>query len=210
VLPLLKPSLIYTGILLGALGIIGRDLCVRAREKAPTLVIFLLAACTFPLLLARWFRPLELYASADSSRNLAETILTSPEKNLPVYGYYYFRTSLPFYLRRPVGLISTDAAELTSNYIISRWPKVNGHGQAGSPPQNIFAAGTNRMALVMDESEWLAERHTTPVLVMIPNQQVPQLVAAVHEMNPLWSGWKYSVWEIPADSDEHRPPAKGQ
>ncbi|HVA00582.1 MAG TPA: glycosyltransferase family 39 protein [Terriglobia bacterium] len=210
ILPLLKPTLLYTGIILGALGIIGRDLCARARSKAPTLVIFLLASCAFPLLLVRWFHPLELYASADSSRNLAKTILTSPQKDLPVYGYYYFRTSLPFYLRRPVGLISANADELTSNYIISRWPKVNGRSPGGSPPRNIFTAGPGRLPLVMDESAWLARRRAGPVLVMVRDDQVPQLAAAVRGMEPLWSGWKYSVWEIPADSDEHRPPAKGQ
>ena len=209
-LPLLKPTLLYTGITLAALGIIGRDLCTRAREKAPTLIIFLLASCAFPLLLMRWFHPLEMYASADSSRNLAKTILASPEKNLPVYGYYYFRTSLPFYLRRPVGLISSKADELTSNYIISRWPKVNAQAAAGSPPHNIFAAGRDRYPLVMNESEWLSRRRSTPVLVMVRDDQVSQLAAAVHRMDPLWSGWEYSVWEIPADPDEHRPPAKGQ
>ncbi len=206
-LPLLKPSLIYTGIILGALGIIGRDLCARAREKAPTLVIFLLAACTFPLLLVRWFHPLEIYASADSSRNLARSILTSPGKDVPVYGYYYFRTSLPFYLRRPVGLISANADELTSNYIVSRWRKVNGQGQGGSPPSNVFTAGTGGTPLVMSEKQWLSERWSTPVFVLIRDNRVPQLAAAVRRMDPLWTGWKYSVWEIPADSDEQSPPA---
>ncbi len=209
-LPLLKPSLIYTGIILAALGILGRDLCARARGKAPTLAIFLLASCAFPLLLTRWFHPLEVYASADSSRNLAETLLANPEKNLPVYGYYYFRTSLPFYLERPVGLISAHAGELTSNYIASRWPKASGKGQPGGRLPNIFAAGTSRLPLMTGEREWLEERRTTPVIVMIKNWQVPQLAAAVQQMNPLWSGWKYSVWEVPADSDEHRLSAKQQ
>jgi 4-amino-4-deoxy-L-arabinose transferase-like glycosyltransferase len=208
VLPLVGPSLIYTGIILGALGVIGRNLCARAGAKAPTLTILLLAACTFPLILARWLRPLELYASADSSRSLAETMLSSPERNLPVYGFGYFRTSLPFYLRRPVGLISETADELTSNYIISRWPKASVRGQVSSQPGNIFAAGEGRRPLVMDENAWLAERRSTPVLVMIQNRQVPELAAAVREMNPLWSGWKYSVWEIPAESSENIPPAR--
>lgn len=210
-LPLLNSTLLYTGIILAALGIIGRDLCSRARAKAPTLAIFLLASCTFPLLLVRWFHPLEIYAAADSSRNLAETILASPQKDQPIYGYYYFRTSLPFYLRRPIGLISTNASELTSNYIISRWPKkAPGQKQTGNPPLNIFAEAAGNMPLVMKERAWLARRRTLPVLVLIPNVEVSQLAAAVPRMDPLWSGWKYSVWEIPADSEDLRPPAKAQ
>ncbi len=208
--PLLKPSLIYTGIFLGALGLIGRDLCARAREKAPTFLIFLLVSCTFPLILLRWFHPLEIYASADSSRNLAATLRSSPEKNLPVYGYYYFRTSLPFYLHRPVGLITADAGELTSNYIAFQWSKPAGSSPSAGPLRNTFAAGANPMPLLVDQKEWLKQRRSRPVLVMIKNRQVPQLAAAVPKMDPLWSGWKYSVWKIPADSGKPRPPAKLQ
>lgn len=210
VLPLVGPTFLYTGIILGALGIIGRNLCARARKKVRTAIIFAVVACCFPLLLVRWFHPLELYASADSSRALAGTILDSPQKNLPVYGYYYFRTGLPFYLRRPVGLISSTADELTSNYIVMRWPKIRKEALEGTLPRHLAPPATDGMPLVMSEKQWLAKRRSTPVLVMVRNFQVPQLANAVPKMNPMWTGWKFSVWEIPANKIQSSATRKGK
>ena len=199
VLALIEPSLTYTGVILGALGIIGRDLCARAREKAPTVVMFALLVCTFPLMLLRWRHPLSLYVSADSSKQLAETILASAQKNLPICGYYYFRTSLPFYLERPVCLVTSDGDELTSNYIVSQFSKIRkgklGEHSSGNPNAASHAP------LLMTESEWLFERNSTPILVLVRNGEEGRLAAGGHDVSPLWSGWKYSVWEMLPNSD---------
>jgi 4-amino-4-deoxy-L-arabinose transferase-like glycosyltransferase len=202
VIALLDATMLYSGIMLGALGVIGRDLCARARGKSPTKIMFVVAACCFPIMLTRWFRPLELFASASSSRGLSQTILESPQKNLPVYGYYYFRTSLPFYLQRPVGLISSTADELTSNYVVTQWPKIEKEIAAGRLPMQLAPAATGGMPLIMDEKEWLAKRSSTAVLVLVRNDQVAQLANAVGSMDPMWTGWQYSVWEIPAGSSQ--------
>ncbi|HXH50744.1 MAG TPA: glycosyltransferase family 39 protein [Terriglobia bacterium] len=198
VLALLRPTLIYTGVIMAALGIIGRNLCARAKEKSPSVIMFAVVACCFPVMLVRWFHPLELFASAKSSRALAQTILASPQKNLPLYGYYYFRTGLPFYLQRPVGLISSTADELTSNYVVTRWPVIKQETEGGQLPQSLAPPDTDGMPLVMDEDGWLAKRRSTPVLVLVRNNQVAQLSDAVRTMSPMWTGWQYSVWEIPA------------
>lgn len=200
VVALLGPAMLYTGIILGALGIIGRDLCTRAREKSPTVLMFALVACCFPLILLRCFHPVELFASAKSSRTLAQTILASPQKNIPVYGYYYFRTSLPFYLRRPVGLISSAADELTSNYIVTQWPRIKKESMAGRLPPGLAPAATRGLPLVMDEQEWQEKRNSTPMLVLVRNHQVAQLASAVPRMDPMWTGWQFSVWEVPAST----------
>ncbi|TAM81879.1 MAG: glycosyltransferase family 39 protein [Acidobacteria bacterium] len=205
---LLGPTLLYSGVILAALGVIGRNLCSRAREKNPTVIMFVLLACCFPLMLVRWFRPLELFASAKSSRALAQTILASPQRNYPIYGYYYFRTGLPFYLRRPIGLISSTADELTSNYIVTKWPGISREAENGQLPQNLFPPEMDGMPLVMDKDEWLAKRPSTPVLVLVRNIQVAQMASAVREMNPMWTGWQYSVWEIPAGSGPPSAPGK--
>lgn len=209
VLALLGPTMLYTGISLGALGIIGRNLCARAREKGPTILIFALVACCFPLMLLRWVRPLELFASAKSSKALAETVLGSPQRDLPIYGYYYFRTGLPFYLRRPVGLISSNADELTSNYVVTQWPRIKQEIQAGQLAQRLVPAATNGMPLVIDEDEWLAKQRSTPVLILVRNNQVAQLANSVRTVHPMWTGWQYSVWEIPADPSPGSPPDIG-
>ena len=174
--------MLYTGVILAALGIIGRNLCARARKKNPTVIMFAVVACCFPLILVRWFHPLELFASEKSSRALAQTILDSPQKNLPIYGYYYFRTGLPFYLRRPVGLISSTADELTSNYIVTQWPGIQQEARTGQLPQSLAPAATDGMPLVMEEDALLAKRRSTPVLVLVRNNQVTQLANAVRTM----------------------------
>ncbi|HET7214305.1 MAG TPA: glycosyltransferase family 39 protein, partial [Terriglobia bacterium] len=157
-LALLGPTMLYTGVILAALGIIGRNLCARSKQKNPTAIMFAVVACCFPLMLVRWFHPLQLFATAKSSRALAQTILDSPQKDLPIYGYYYFRTGLPFYLRRPVGLISSTADELTSNYIVTHWSKIQQEARDGQLPQKLAPAATDGMPLVMEENEWLAKR----------------------------------------------------
>ena len=206
---LLSPTMLYTGVILAALGIIGRNLCARAKGKKHAAILFALIACCFPLMLVRWFHPLELFASAKSSRALAQTILDSPQKNLPIYGYYYFRTGLPFYLRRPVGLISSNAAELTSNYIVTQWPRIKQETGDGRLPPRLAPAATEGMPLVMNEDEWLAKQRSTPMLILVRNNQVPQLAKSVHTMSPLWTGWQYSVWEISANPGPPSPSGKG-
>jgi len=200
VVALLNPTMLYTGVMLAALGIIGRNLCARIRKKRAVIIMFVLVASCFPLMLLRWFRPLELFTSAKSSRKLARTILASPQRNLPIYGYYYFRTGLPFYLRRPVGLISSTAGELTSNYIVTHWPKLKKETEARHLPRRLAPASTDGMPLVMEEREWLAKRHSTPELIMVRNNEVMQLANSIGKFKttPLWTGWGYSVLEISA------------
>jgi 4-amino-4-deoxy-L-arabinose transferase-like glycosyltransferase len=209
VFALLAPTMLFTGVILAALGIIGRNLCARARKAKTAVILFAVVACCFPLMLVRWFRPLELFASAKSSRALAQTILDSPQKNLPIYGYYYFRTGLPFYLRRPVGLISSTAGELTSNYIVTQWRGIQQEARTGQLPQRLAPAATDGMPLVMEEDNWLAKRRSTPVLVLVRNDQVKDLDDSVRTMEPMWTGWQYSVWEIPADTGPASPQEKG-
>jgi 4-amino-4-deoxy-L-arabinose transferase-like glycosyltransferase len=125
VLPLIKPELFFTGFILAAIGVLGRSLIRRrgslSRPKLVPVASFALLAVIVPLLLLRWAVPLEGYAEARSSRQLAREILTSPERSLPIYGYYYFRTSLPFYLKGPVGLVTSGGSETTSNYIAAQF-----------------------------------------------------------------------------------------
>jgi 4-amino-4-deoxy-L-arabinose transferase-like glycosyltransferase len=59
--------------------------------------------------------PLGTYAAANSTRDLARHIAPGAR----VVCAMSFRTSLPFYLRRPVLLVSQDGRELTSNYVLA-------------------------------------------------------------------------------------------
>lgn len=98
---MLKPSILYTGIILVAVAVVGRNISARARGRSLSFAALALLALTTPLLLVRWIVPLKTYAETNSSRRLASTLLASPERDLPIYGFFYFRTSLPFYLGGP-------------------------------------------------------------------------------------------------------------
>ncbi len=194
-LELLAPTAIYCGVIVAALGVLGRNLLGRKRRRAPAWLPFVLAGLVFPLMLIRSGKPLSLYAAHDSSRLLAHSILASPQKNWPIYGYYYFRTGLPFYLRKPVGLVSSGASELTSNYIISRWPKIPEQTTVRMFPGLAGSGGwPGGKPVVVKGRPWLDAPGPWPVLVLVRNDQVPNLAKQASKLVPLWSGWDYSVW----------------
>jgi hypothetical protein len=194
VVALLRPSLFYSGLILVALGFFGRSLTVRRTGKTLAGASLVLLGLTVPLLLVRWIEPLRIYAATSSSRGLARTILESEEKDLPLYGYYCFRPSLPFYLRRPVGLVTTDASELTSNYVSARLPELR-----RQPPRAAPSGPAEPVPLLMDGTDLRARAHRSPqaVLVLVRNRDVQKLAQTIPEMEPLWNEWEYSVWKVP-------------
>ena len=212
VFAMLKPSILYTGLILTALAIVGRNLAARARGRWLSLAAFTLLALTTPMLLVRWIAPLKSYAETNSSRELADTILSSPERNLPIYGYYYFRTSLPFYLRRPVGLVTTRGNELTCNYLASRIRQIRqGSSPEGSPkvyPRTFkdldpLPVDQRRLLDILEFID-LARSSPRPRLILVRNTHVSMLAHEVDRFEPLWTGWDYSVWKIPGKKSEVR------
>jgi len=205
VFAMLRPSVLYTGLILGALAVVGRNVAARARGKWLSVATLALLALATPALLARWIGPMKAYADVNSSRRLASTILSSPEKDLPIYGYYYFRTSLPFYLRRPVRLVTTDANELTSNYLAWRVAKI----RRGLSPEALPSALSRtfqdldpipvdqRRLLDITQFVGLIRSSPQPRLVLLPNTHVSLLANDVGRVEPLWTGWGFSVWKIP-------------
>jgi len=187
-LALIKPSLLYSGLILAALGVVGRNLAGRLRGRALAGATLVMAAAVSPLLAVRWFLPLRLYAETDSCRRLAATILRSPEAQAPVIGYYYFRQSLPFYLRHPVGLLSIEWGEMTSNYQVMH--------QAEARRAGVLNPGKG-LLLTVPEFTALAKSTAQPILVMSPNFLVRDLAGNVGRIEPLWSERDYSIWEIP-------------
>jgi hypothetical protein len=188
VLGFLKPSLLYSGLILAALAIIGRNLASRMRGRALAVATFVLVAAIVPMLVLRWLVPLELYAATNSSRRLATTILTSPERESPLFGYHCFRTSLPFYLRRPVGLVSTHWGEMTSNYQVVQQAEARLAG-AGHPGEGLLLAPV--------EFRVLSNSNAQPLLVIVLNSQVGKLSEDAGRIEPLWNEWDFSIWEIP-------------
>jgi hypothetical protein len=152
-----------------------------------------------PMLVLRWFVPLRLYAESNSSRRLAATILKSPEKDLPLVGFYYFRTSLPFYLRRRVGLVSKEWGEMTSNYQVVHQAAARRAG-AGNPGEGLLVE--------LREFCQLANSTSPATLVLLRNDQIGLLSSCARNLEPLWTEEDDSVWEIPparARPSESRP-----
>jgi len=192
-LVLLKPSLFYSGLALAALGILGRNLTRHSTAAKSSLISLALLAMAMPLLLVRWAPALEAYANVVSSRRLAQAIHQGPEKDLPVYGYYCFRTSLPFYLQRPVNLVTTDASELTSNYVAANLARMR---------QETTAAGPDSVLSDPQDLRARVQRATRPLLVMVRVRDAQKLLDAVPNAEPLWTDWEHSIWKIPPGQTE--------
>jgi 4-amino-4-deoxy-L-arabinose transferase-like glycosyltransferase len=80
------------------------------------------AALIAPCLALALARPLATYAELRSSRAFAAAI----PSDAPVIAFDTFRTALPFYLGRPVLLLSRSGAALTVNYVISQRARLEG------------------------------------------------------------------------------------
>jgi 4-amino-4-deoxy-L-arabinose transferase-like glycosyltransferase len=98
-----------TGLFLVAWGIVT---VVAGRWPSTALAS---AALLTPMLGLVLLGPLGVRAAALSARDLAAQIPPGAK----VVSVLEFRTSLPFYLRRPVLLVSRDGRELTSNYVMA-------------------------------------------------------------------------------------------
>jgi 4-amino-4-deoxy-L-arabinose transferase-like glycosyltransferase len=192
-LALLKPSLFYSGLVLAALGILGRNLTRHSTAAKSSLFSLALLAMTVPLLLVRWAPALEAYANVLSSRRLAQAIQNGPERDLPVYGYYCFRTGLPFYLQRPVNLVTTDASELTSNYVAANLARMR---------QETTAAGLEPVLSDPQNLRERVQRATRPILVMVRVRDTQKLFDTVPNAEPLWTEWEHSIWKIPPGRNE--------
>jgi 4-amino-4-deoxy-L-arabinose transferase-like glycosyltransferase len=80
------------------------------------------AAAFAPLILLAVIRPLGIYAERRSARQLAKSI----PADTPVICYDTYRTSLPFYLKRTVTVLTDTGAALTSNYVVSQLTRLRG------------------------------------------------------------------------------------
>ncbi len=106
----LTPAVAATvGFSLGTWGIVT---AVAGRGPVTALAC---AALLTPMLGLMLLGPLGVPAAARSARDLAAQVPPGAR----VVGVMEFRTSLPFYLRRPVLLVSRDGQELTSNYVLA-------------------------------------------------------------------------------------------
>lgn len=194
-----QQSAFFSGVILAALGVLGRNMAARPGRKWTRYMVFPVVALATPLLVVRMRGPLKSYFDAFSSRQLAGTILRNPEKHLTVYGYYYFRTSLPFYLGRPVGLVTEDGDEITSHYAMAHLDSARRTMlEFDQSPQTSQSAGPpaeEPLLLTGTQLKALSQSAPGPFLLLVQNNEVDELVRATGSITPQWMGWRYSVWE---------------
>lgn len=197
---LLPAALFHGAVILAALGILGWRFIRRAHGQMASPIAgwssFAVAALAVPFLVIVLFKPLAAYAQANSSQELAQTIQASPERDLPIYGYYYFRTGLPFYLRRAVGLVTEDGDETTSNYITLRFSRLN-NTPGAKIAQGVSALSFTGPGPLINGSEFQKLAGRSPFLLMARNGQVAGLLSSHAGMEPLWTGWKFSILLVP-------------
>ena len=189
-LGLMQSALFASGIILMALGVIGRNLAARLSGRKLAWLVLALASLAVPLLLVRWLPAIAAFAETSSSRRLAQAIERSPEQDLPIYGFYCFRTGMPFYLRRKVNLITSAGSELSSNYIVATLERRKSMMMMKPPgePDLMDANGLRVQAL----------KGGMPFLVLVRNRDVTMLAATLPEIKPMVNDWEYSVWKVPA------------
>ena len=189
----LPSSIFYSGLILAALGVLGRNLAGRTASRAYAAKCLAVLALAVPLLALRCWPLLRTWAATASAQRLARAIQRGPDRDLPVYGYFYFRTSLPFYLGRPVGLVTAGGEELTSNYVAAHWPSIASRTMAERSAESRSASP---FFITGSEFTALGRSPSTPLLVLVRNNEVADLSKLEGILEPLWDAWEYSVWRI--------------
>jgi 4-amino-4-deoxy-L-arabinose transferase-like glycosyltransferase len=128
-----------TGLCLAAWGIVT---AVVGRRPAAALVC---AALVTPMLGLMLLEPLGAPVAARSSRDLAAQV----PPDAKVVCAMEFRTSLPFYLRRPVLLVSDDGHELTSNYVVAMQQRFMGGAYLQPATRLVDAIADDAPVLVL-------------------------------------------------------------
>ena len=121
-------------------------LAISTRRAGP-LTAIVCAALFAPGMGCVLLGPLTPWADGRSARTLAGHIGSSTT----VVSFEAFRTSLPFYLRRPVLLVSDSAGELTSNYVCDQRARLN-------DGKNLAPATALPSALARDGSAYVITR----------------------------------------------------
>jgi 4-amino-4-deoxy-L-arabinose transferase-like glycosyltransferase len=187
-------SLLLRGLfapLLVALVVLGAA-TATARALRSCRVVFVGFLLFLPVTMVAGRREFRAYADSVSSRPLAERAeLENPGGDVAMLEC--FSTGLPFYLGRPVFLVSRDGAETTSNYIAHLIAKAP--SEQDWPPSIV---APDRFAA------WLAAR-TQPVFVLARTDRAGELVAlaashgaTVEGLEPGWFGALIEPAKAPA------------
>ncbi|HJQ39777.1 MAG TPA: glycosyltransferase family 39 protein [Thermoanaerobaculia bacterium] len=109
-----------TAIALGVAFALGGVVALLAKRRELALAALSLPMIALPLLT----QPLMLgIAERRSAKSFVDELRPHLTAQTPVIGVEAFTGSLAFYLQRPIVVVTEDASELTSNYLIRRYEK---------------------------------------------------------------------------------------
>jgi 4-amino-4-deoxy-L-arabinose transferase-like glycosyltransferase len=142
----LTPTVLATaGFVVAAWGVLTTTVARRSRAALAC------AALLAPALGLGLLGPMGVYAESRSARDIA--------RNIPAHGKVVclqtFRTSLPFYLQRPVVLVTRDAHELTSRYVTAMRSRLMGDEYLQSVERfaDVIAADPDVFVLTKEEEK---------------------------------------------------------
>jgi 4-amino-4-deoxy-L-arabinose transferase-like glycosyltransferase len=145
----LMPATLYALAAVSAAG--GSIAWAAARRKVIALVSLALPVAAMPLATAPILAQI---GAVRSARDLAAAIAPRLAGGAQVVGVYAFPPSLPFYLGRPVLVVSRRGRELTSNYVIRSFGRL-----IAEPSSPLRPADWWRGALVACQRPWIFVVH---------------------------------------------------
>jgi 4-amino-4-deoxy-L-arabinose transferase-like glycosyltransferase len=124
-----------TAIALGVAFAVGGVVALLSKRRELTLAALSLPMIALPLLT----QPLMLgIAERRSAKSFADELRPHLTAQTPVIGVEAFTGSLAFYLQRPIVVVTEDASELTSNYLIRRYEKFTSNPASPLKPLRYF------------------------------------------------------------------------
>jgi 4-amino-4-deoxy-L-arabinose transferase-like glycosyltransferase len=124
-----------TALILGLAFAVGGAVALFARRKD-----LVLAALSLPILALPFASDPLLHAIAErrSTKSMVAEMQPHLTPRTEIIGVEAYAGSLAFYLRRPIVVVSADASELTSNYLIRRYGQFSSNPAAPLKPLPYF------------------------------------------------------------------------
>jgi 4-amino-4-deoxy-L-arabinose transferase-like glycosyltransferase len=124
-----------TALLLGVAFFVGGLVALFAKRRDLALVALTLPILALPLATDAMLRAI---AERRSTKTMVAEMLPHLRPETEIIGVEAYAGSLSFYLRRPIVVVSEDASELTSNYLIRRYGQFTSNPAAPLKPLPYF------------------------------------------------------------------------
>jgi 4-amino-4-deoxy-L-arabinose transferase-like glycosyltransferase len=156
----LKPELMAvadeTALAFGAAFAIGGLIALFAKRREIVLMALTLPAFALPLLATPM---LHAVAERRSTKSFVAELTPHLTPQTEIIGVEAFTGSMMFYLQRPITVVTKDASELTSNYLIRRYERFtsNPYSPLKTPPyfEQSLAATNPRVYIVrLKDTQW--------------------------------------------------------